>query len=62
MFCCQSAAILGHLPYLIGNFHPLFTKHVVGSVEDVGLLPLSVFFRTGLQTVGAYFLNIFEGV
>ena len=38
LFCCQSAAILGHLPYHIGNFHPLFTKHVVGSVGDVGLL------------------------
>ena len=38
LFCCQSAAILGHLPYHIGNFHPLFTKHLVGSVGDVGLL------------------------
>ena len=38
LFCCQSAAILGHLPYHIGNFHPLFTKHVVGSVGHAGLL------------------------
>ena len=38
VFCCQSAAILRHLLYHIGNFHPLFTRHVVGSVGDVGLL------------------------
>ena len=37
-FCCQSAAILGHLFYHIGNFRPLFTRYVVGSVVDVGLL------------------------
>ena len=38
VFCCQTAAILRHLLYHIGNFHPLFTRHVVGSVGDVGLL------------------------
>ena len=38
VFCRQSAAILRHLLYHIGNFHPLFTRHVVGSVGDVGLL------------------------
>ena len=50
VFCCQSAAILRHLLYHIGNFHPLFTRHVVGSVGDVGLLlRFPCFSELGLQ-------------